>query len=65
MNERAYYEITAKDIGRPYIHWQGVTWSLFDLMGTIQAHDVGKRIYYAGNGVLQVENNEQKKRRTG
>jgi hypothetical protein len=63
MTRNDFYEITAKDIGHPFIHWQGVTWSLFDVMGPVQACDVGKRIYYVGDGVLQVESEEQKRKR--
>jgi len=60
------YEITKEDVGatlikKPCCSECGGKKNLFvgDLMGHIQAGDIGKRIYEI-NGLLYVENNEQR-----
>lgn len=60
------YTIRKEDVGnRTMIKVNRVSYSVYSIMGTIQCHDVGKRIYYFGNGVLQVENQKQLIERVG
>jgi len=64
------HEITKEDIGKSTIQKKcptcGMVWchiGITDLMGRIMPHDVGKRIYEVSPNVLQVENQEQLKKR--
>ena len=64
------YEITIMDIGKKFLKYiacptcgKEETIYISDLLGVILHCDIGKRIYKV-NGVYQVENDEQRKRRT-
>jgi len=64
-----YYELRAKDVGKPWLHAFGYVWPVSGFIGRILPQDVGKRVYWRGNtkynrGILQVENNEQRNART-
>ena len=60
----AYYEIRPSDVNKALIHAFGRSWSVTGFIGRIMKQDVGKRVYES-DGVLQVENNEQRDRRLG
>lgn len=53
-----YYTLTKNDVGRSTIRAFGRTWPTSSFIGTVQARDVGKRVYLH-KGVLKVENDEQ------
>lgn len=59
-----HYTITADDVGREVL---GNFWRVSDIMGRVQAIDVGKRVYRVPDGqgghVLQVENDDQRNAR--
>lgn len=57
---RSYYEIQPSDVGRARIAAFGRTWPVVDFLGRVLPLDVGKRVYESG-GVLQVENEEQRR----
>jgi hypothetical protein len=56
----AFYELQPSDVGRARLECFGQTWSVTDLLGWVLPLDVGKRVY-CRNGVLQVENEEQRR----
>lgn len=59
---RHVHTITQHDVGRTHLRVGG---RLRDNpLGVVLSHDVGKRVYDA-DGVLQVENDEQRDRRMG
>lgn len=58
-----YYEIKESDVGKATIKAFGKSWSVSDFMGRILPKDVGKRVYQRGD-ILQVENDEQRGRRS-
>ncbi len=59
------HTITEEDVGKPSMKYIkcfhcGITGViLFDFMGGVMPHDVGKRIYHDKSGICQVENDEQ------
>lgn len=56
---RPYYEIQPEDVGKRSIHAFGSSWSVVGFIGRILPTDVGKRVYVS-NGILSVENDEQR-----
>lgn len=63
-NARPYYVIRSTDVGKALIRAFGRSWSTASFIGRIMRQDVGKLVYES-DGVLQVENNEQRDRRVG
>ena len=59
ITPRPFYEIQSTDIGKRFLRAFGRGWSLSDVLGYVQRGDVGKRLYLV-DGILQVENNEQR-----
>lgn len=62
---RDFYTLRETDVGKRQIKWHGHRRSLDGVLGYVQATDIGKRIFDLGDGVLQVENNEQRDTRLG
>lgn len=62
---RFVYTIQSRDVGKKTLPIGGKRVRVEDFLGVIQAIDVGKRVYDMGDGVYQVENDEQLKRRLG
>lgn len=74
-----FYTLRPSDVGKTTLAAFGRTWLVVNFMGHIGPHDVGKRVYcvadpgsQTGPGaspvpryLLQVENDEQRDRRTG
>lgn len=60
IEREAFYEIRPCDIGQDTIMAFDNQWSVVDWIGSIQAQDVGKRVFERGGAILQVENNEQR-----
>lgn len=60
-----FYTVRETDVGKQHIKWHGHRRSLDGCLGIVQPIDVGKRIFDLGDGVLQVENNEQRDTRLG
>ena len=58
-----YRQILIADVGRSLFRAFGRTWQTSGFIGTIQPRDVGKHVFLRG-GILQVENDEQRTRRT-
>jgi hypothetical protein len=56
----AFYELQASDVGRYRLECFGQVWSLANVLGRVLPLDVGKRVY-CRSGVLQVENEEQRR----
>lgn len=57
---RAFYEIAAKDVGKWIVKVGRERWHIgFPIL----SRDVGKRAYQADDGLIQVENDEQRARR--
>lgn len=54
-----YYTLSREDIGIAHLAAFGRLWPVSDFMGRILSGDVGKRVYLR-DGVLQVENDEQR-----
>jgi hypothetical protein len=54
-----YYTIKSSDVGAHSLALFGRVVPVSSFMGRIFPFDVGKRIYDTGDGVVQVENNEQ------
>lgn len=63
----AFYRIESSDVGKRSIRAGGRRWNLGNVIGAIQAGDVGKRVFFpvGADGVIQVENNEQRDARIG
>ncbi len=61
---RRYYVIRSTDVGKALIRAFGRSWPTANFIGRIMRQDVGKLVYES-DGVLQVENNEQRGRRVG
>jgi len=59
---RDYYEITADDVGKPWIKVFGRVYLCSGFIGRILPQDVGKRIVQS-DGILQVENMQQRAQR--
>lgn len=59
-----FYTIRATDVGKRTILAFGQRWPVEDFIGRILKRDVGKRVYSFGD-YLQVENDEQLRRRLG
>ena len=59
ITPRPFYEIEPDDIGKRFLRAFGRGWALSDVLGYVQHGDVGKRLYLV-DGILQVENNEQR-----
>ena len=59
ITPRPFYEIEPDDIGKRFLRAFGRGWALSDVLGYVQRGDVGKRLYLV-DGILQVENNEQR-----
>ena len=57
------YQLSSKDIGKCCIKVSGRVYLLSSFIGRVLKHDIGKLVYEIGEGVLQVENDEQMKRR--
>lgn len=57
-----YYTLTRADVDRPVLRAFGRVWLVTNFIGHIHLRDVGKRVYLR-DGVLQVENDEQRARR--
>ena len=51
--------IQTSDIGKTNLKSHGVTYRVGDVIGPVQICDIGKRVYEV-DGILQVENNEQR-----
>ena len=62
MTQREFIELDKGHVRQPWLRAFGNTWPVSDFIGRILPQDVGKRVYLVG-GVLQVENEEQRKRR--
>lgn len=62
---RFVYTIQSRDVGKKTLPIAGKRVRVEDFLGVIQAIDVGKRVYDTGDGVYQVENDDQMKRRLG
>ena len=58
-----YYTLSREDIGIAHLAAFGRLWPVRDFMGRILPGDVGKRVHQC-DGVLQVENDEQRTART-
>ena len=56
---RAFYTLTAADVGKPWIRAFGRTRLVSEFIGRVLPGDVGKRVYLVGD-ILQVENDEQR-----
>ena len=69
--EGRFYTITKQDVEKPLIQAFGEKWLVSNFMGRILPQDVGKRVYRVpcndprSPPILQVENDEQFKRRLG
>jgi hypothetical protein len=59
---RPFQQITQADVGRNKFKAFGRSWPVEDFIGQILPQDVGKRVYLI-DGILQVENNEQLRKR--
>lgn len=59
---KSYYVIQEGDVGKRRLFMFDRNWSLSDTLGYVQPIDVGKRMYLR-DGVLSVENNEQRDKR--
>ena len=57
--------ITAEHVRNPHALGARDFFPLIQCMGRLLPRDVGKRVYDCGNGVWQVENDEQLARRLG
>lgn len=62
MTEREFYTLAPGDVGRFMILAFGRAWMTSGFIGCVLAGDVGKRVYLV-DGILQVENDEQRERR--
>ena len=62
---REYREITQADVGKVLFPAFGRKWAVSEFIGRIMPQDVGKRVYKVAPDMVQVENNEQRARRTG
>ena len=61
---RLYKTILLENVGNPIFNAFGRSWLVRGFIGRIQPQDIGKRVYLIG-GTLQVENDEQRKKRVG
>lgn len=59
---KPYYELTEGDVGKPWVKAFGRIWWCPAFIGKVLPLDVGKRVYEV-DGVLQVENDEQRAKR--
>lgn len=59
---RPFVAIEPANVGKATFHAFGRAWPVSGFIGRIMAQDVGKRVYLI-DGILQVENNEQRQRR--
>lgn len=59
---REFITLKYEHIAKPWIHAFGKTWIVCDFIGHIMPQDIGKRVYLV-DGILQVENDEQKNKR--
>jgi hypothetical protein len=57
-----FYTLKEHDVGKCTIHAFGKAWAVVNFIGRIYPDDVGKRVYEV-NGILQVENDAQRKSR--
>lgn len=57
------FTITAEHVSKPRTLGIHIWYPLIQCMGRLLPGDVGKRVYDCGNGVWQVENDEQRDRR--
>ena len=54
-----FYTLAAFDVHKPWISAFGRTWPVSGFIGRVLLRDVGKRVYHV-DGILQVENDEQR-----
>lgn len=54
-----FHTLTSEDVGKSCIGFLGRTWQLEDFFGKVLPQDIGKRVYL-NNGILQVENADQR-----
>lgn len=57
---RAYYTLTAADVGRHTLRIFGRNVPASHFIGQVLPGDVGKRVYDTGDGIVQVENEAQR-----
>ena len=60
---RNFYTITRRDVGSHLIEAFGRKWLAQNFIGRIMPCDVGKRVYVVAPNVLQVENDDQLRKR--
>mgnify|MGYP001575304676 CR=1 FL=1 len=60
-----FHVLQESNVGKINLFLFDKWWYLPDHFGVLQPQDVGKRIYKTGERVLQIENDEQFKIRTG
>ena len=57
-----HYTLTIEDVDKPHLKAFGRVWPVSGFLGRILPNDVGKHVYLRG-GILQIENDEQRKAR--
>jgi|HubBroStandDraft_2_1064218.scaffolds.fasta_scaffold23674_2 hypothetical protein len=63
MQNREYVEIETRHVGKAIFEAFGRQWLVSGFIGRIMLQDVGKRVYLT-SGILQVENEAQRARRS-
>ena len=62
--EMIFREIIEEDVHKALFYFNGTNYKVSEFIGQILHQDVGKRVYLV-DGILQVENDDQRNKRTG